>query len=312
MPHLRLALSGVNERPRGTTRITGLRARTKDDHMTRLLTGAAIALALAAPLLPSAARAQDASTVLATVNGTEITLGHLIAMQNRLPDQYRQLPDDVLYEGMLDQIIQQQVLADAAMTELSAADEIALENERRAFLAARVIDTTAEQPLDEADVQAAYDERYAEYDAVPEFNASHILVETEAEAQEIISDLEGGADFAELARERSTGPSGPSGGELGWFGPGQMVPEFEAAVQGLEPAGVSAPVQTQFGWHVVRLNDRRDRGAPALDEVRGELEQPLRQQAVSAELDRLVAEAEVDRAEVEIDPALIREDGLLE
>ncbi|MEM7490952.1 MAG: peptidylprolyl isomerase [Pseudomonadota bacterium] len=275
--------------------------------MKRLLASAALALILA-----PAAQAQDATTVLATVNGTDITLGHLIAMRERLPAQYQQLPDEVLYQGMLDQIIQQQVLADAAEADLSETNRIGLENERRAFLAGRIIDGVAGQPIDEAALQSLYDERYTDAESEPEFNASHILVETEAEAREIISELEGGADFAELARERSTGPSGPSGGELGWFGRGQMVPEFEAAVEGLEPENVSEPVQTQFGWHVVRLNERRDSEAPALDAVRGELENELRTEAVDAELARLEGQAEVERLEVEIDPALIRDTDLLE
>ncbi|MEM8851944.1 MAG: peptidylprolyl isomerase [Pseudomonadota bacterium] len=275
--------------------------------MKRLLTGAATALLLAAP-----AQAQDASTVLATVNGTDITLGHLISMRERLPAQYQQLPDDALYQGMLEQIIQQQVLADILSEDLSEAHRIGLENERRAFLAGRLIDDVASQPVDEAALQALYEEQYGSAEPTPEFNASHILVETEAEAQALVAELEDGADFAELAREHSTGPSGPSGGNLGWFGPGQMVPEFEATVVELEAGAVSAPVQTQFGWHVVRLNETRDQQAPGLDQVRAELENELRNDTVTAELDRLQGDADVVRTEVEIDPALIRNTDLLE
>ncbi|MEM7640935.1 MAG: peptidylprolyl isomerase [Pseudomonadota bacterium] len=275
--------------------------------MKRLLTGAAIALLLAAPV-----QAQDASTVLATVNGTDITLGHLISLRGRLPAQYQQLPDDALYQAMLEQIIQQQVLADVVTEDLSDADRIGLENERRAFLAGRLIDDVASQPIDEAALQALYDERYGSETPEPEFNASHILVETEAQAQALVAQLEDGADFAELAREHSTGPSGPSGGNLGWFGPGQMVPEFEATVVELEAGAVSAPVQTQFGWHVVKLNETRDQQAPGLDQVRAELVNELRNDAVTAELDRLQENANVVRTEVEIDPALIRDTDLLE
>jgi peptidyl-prolyl cis-trans isomerase C len=274
--------------------------------MQRLLATAALVMA-ALPV-----QAQDVSTVLATVNGTEITLGHLIAMRERLPEQYRQLPDEVLYQGMLDQIIQQQVLADAATADLSEADRLGLENERRAYLAGRVIDGVAGQPVDEATLQALYQDEYGSTEPMQEFNASHILVETQAEAQAILSELESGADFADLARERSTGPSGPSGGELGWFGAGMMVPEFEQAVMALEPGEVSEPVQTQFGWHVVRLNEQRDQAAPELDQVRAELEQRVRTEAVDAELARLTSEAEVARVEVELDPALIRRTDLLE
>ncbi|UWQ21954.1 peptidylprolyl isomerase [Jannaschia sp. W003] len=270
-------------------------------------------LLLAAALLaPLPAAAQDASTVLARVNGTEITLGHLVAMRARLPEQYRQLPDEVLYQGMLDQIVQQQVLADAARADIGRADELGLENETRAFLAGRMLERAATQPLDEAAVQAAYEERYASAEAAPEWNASHILVETETEARALKAQLDDGADFAELARSESTGPSGPNGGELGWFGTGQMVPVFEAAVAELEPGEVSDPVESQFGWHVVKLNETRLKEAPALEEVRPQIEQSLREAAVDAEIARLTDGAEVERPEVEVDPALIRDDALLD
>ena len=277
--------------------------------MTRLLSTAA-ALGLASALAWPVA-AQDASTVLATVNGTDITLGHLIAMRERLPQQYQQLPDDVLFEGMVDQLIQQQVLADAAAASLSSADEVALENERRAFLAGRVIDRAAQADLDEGAVEAAYQERFGDTEPETEWNASHILVESEEEARTIRAQLEDGADFAQLAQEKSTGPSGPNGGQLGWFGTGMMVPEFESAVADLEPGAVSDPVQTQFGWHVVKLNEIREKAAPPLEEVRPQIEQELRTGLVEAEVERLRAEADIAQPEVEIDPALIRDTGLL-
>ena len=276
--------------------------------MTRTMTGAAMALALA---LPVQAQDVDGSTVLATVNGTEITLGHMIAMQGRLPEQYRQLPDEVLYEGLLDQLIQQQVLADAAREDLGRADELALENEERAFLAGRMIDRAANAAVDDAALQAAYDETFGGAEPETEWNASHILVETEEAAAALAEEARGGADFAELARENSTGPSGPNGGSLGWFGTGMMVPEFEQAVQGLEPGDVSDPVQTQFGWHVVKLNETRQKDAPPLEAVRDQLAQQIQSTAVEAELTRLTDAAEVERAEVEIDPATIRETDLI-
>ncbi|MGB3409426.1 MAG: peptidylprolyl isomerase [Jannaschia sp.] len=274
--------------------------------MKRLMIGAAMALAVAAPV-----QAQDASTVLATVNGTDITLGHLIAMRARLPEQYQQLPDNVLYDGMLEQLIQQQVLAEAARTDMLRADELGLENETRAFLAGRLIDRAATQPLSDDDLQAAYDSQYGAAEPEVEYNASHILVETVEEARALRQQLEDGADFAELAREHSTGPSGPNGGLLGWFGAGMMVPEFEAAVTALEAGEISDPVQTQFGWHIVTLNETRQKDAPPLDEVRAELEQVLRTAAVDAEVERLTAEATVERSDASPDPALIRNTDLL-
>ena len=120
-----------------------------------------------------------------------------------------------------------------------------------------------------------------------------------------------GADFAELAKENSTGPSGPGGGSLGWFGKGAMVPAFEEAVIGLEDGGVSEPVQTQFGWHVVKRNESRVKDAPELNTVRDELERELRAKAIEDEIERLTSGADVTRVQIQIDPATIRNMGLL-
>lgn len=276
--------------------------------MKHLLIGAA-ALALTVPAFADGHATVTADTVLATVNGTDITLGHVIALRERLPEQYQQLPDDVLFQGMLDQIIQQQILADA--TEKTKAIEIGIENESRAYIASQEIERLSTQPLDEEALQAAYEAEYGNAEAAPEFNASHILVETEEEAIALVAELEGGADFADLAREKSTGPSGPNGGQLGWFGPGMMVPSFEEAVAGMEDGAISAPVQTQFGWHVIKLNESRQQEVPGLEQVRTELEEAVRSSAVEAALASLTEAAEVTRTEVEIDPALIRNQDLL-
>jgi len=274
--------------------------------MKRLLVSAAISLSLAAPVA-----AQDASTVLATVNGTDITLGHLIAMRAMLPAQYQELPDEVLYNGMLDQLIQQEVVADSLRGSEDARTKLTMENEDRAFLASVAIDAIAFDTIADADVQALYDANFADAGGDLEWNASHILVATEEEAQSLIDQLNDGADFVALAQEFSTGPSGPNGGALGWFGTGMMVPEFETAVAGLEAGEISAPVQTQFGWHVVKLNESRISAPPALEDVRADLEEELRRQRVDAYLAELTEAAEITRPEVEIDISLIRNIDLL-
>ncbi|MBF9021835.1 peptidylprolyl isomerase [Rhodobacterales bacterium FZCC0069] len=274
--------------------------------MKRLLVSAAISLSLAAPVA-----AQDASTVLATVNGTDITLGHLIAMRAMLPAQYQELPDEVLYNGMLDQLIQQEVVADSLRGSEDARTKLTMENEDRAFLASVAIDAIAFDTIADADVQALYDANFADAGGDLEWNASHILVATEEEAQNLIDQLNDGADFVALAQEFSTGPSGPNGGALGWFGTGMMVPEFETAVAGLEAGEISAPVQTQFGWHVVKLNESRISAPPALEDVRADLEEELRRQRVDAYLAELTETAEITRPEVEIDMSLIRNIDLL-
>jgi peptidyl-prolyl cis-trans isomerase C len=266
-------------------------------------------LALSACLaLPAAAQDEAGlDTVVATVNGTEITVGHMIIARATLPEQYQQLPDEILFKGILDQLVQQTALADTYQGDLPARVKLSMENENRSLVAGEVIENVMADPVDEDALKAAYDEQYASAEQGDEYNASHILVETEEEALAIKAELDGGADFAEMAREKSTGPSGPGGGSLGWFGKGMMVPSFEAAVIAMEPGAVSEPVETQFGWHVIMLNETRKTEAPALDTVREELELQIRQTRVQTTIDSITEAADVDRAPADgIDPAILK------
>lgn len=277
--------------------------------LKRTTYGAACAL-----LIASAATAQDADTVVATVGETEITLGEMIVAKAQLPEQYQQFPEDVLFQGVLDQLIQQQLFADS-LGDTPARVEYTLANERRALLAGEAINDINADVVTEEAVQAAYDAMFADADAEAqtEWNASHLLVETEEEALAAQERVEGGEDFADVARDVSTGPSGPSGGELGWFGPGQMVGEFETAVTEMKPGDVSGPVQTQFGWHIVKLNDQRMTEQPTLDEVRPQLQQQVREEAVTVRLEELRAEADVTMPEDDaFDPSIISNLDLLE
>ncbi|MBO9429186.1 MULTISPECIES: peptidylprolyl isomerase [unclassified Sulfitobacter] len=265
-------------------------------------------LALAAAVaLPVAAQDEPGlDTVVATVNDTEITLGHMIVARASLPQQYQQLPEDVLFKGLLDQLVQQTALADSFTGELPPRVTLSLENETRSLTAGEAIEGVMAEPVSDEELQAAYDAQYSDAEPEPEFNASHILVETKEEADAIKAELDGGADFAELAKEKSTGPSGPGGGSLGWFGPGMMVPAFEEAVAGMEAGSVSEPVETQFGWHVIKLNETRTAEAPALEDVREELETQIRQTNVQEAIESLTDSAEVDRSAAEgIDPSVL-------
>lgn len=257
--------------------------------------------------------AQDASDTVATVNGTEITLGHMIAVYENLPEQYTQYPADVLWTGIMDQLINQQLLATAPEARNSLRVRLAVENERRALLAAQaaqsiIADATSEQAL-----QDAYDAKFGADSLGREFNASHILVETEAEAEAAIERALNGEDFAALARELSTGPSGPNGGSLGWFGRGMMVQPFQDAVDILEVGQVSGPVQTQFGWHVIKLNDAREQAAPPVEDVTEQLLEELQQQAISDALETLAADAVIDRTiGQDLDPSLLLNSALMD
>jgi len=275
-----------------------------------ILLGAAFALGIAGGL-----RAEGdvtADTALATVNGTDITVGHVIALRGRLPQQYQELPDDVLLNGIVEQLIQHTVLRDAIKDQLDKRTTLGLENEARAFLASEMLARISERDVSEEDIQAAYAEQFDAAIPDSEFNASHILVENREEAVALIAQLEDGADFAALAKEHSTGPSGKSGGELGWFGKGQMVKPFEEAVMELAVGEISPPVETQFGWHIVRLNDMRNIAIPTLDEVRNEIIAQIQETAIEAEIAALTDAANVTRHEVDIDPSVIRDVSLFE
>lgn len=253
-----------------------------------------------------------AATVVATVNGEEITLGHLMAARLALPQQYQALPNEVLLPGLVEQLIQQTLLSQAT-PEVSARGQIQIDNEIRAVRATETLGDILAGAVDEDKVQAFYAENYVNAEPSMEWNASHILVETEEEAAALIEELNGGADFAELAREHSIGPTGPNGGALDWFGPKMMVPPFEEAVKNMEVGEVAGPLQTQFGWHVIKLNDTREAAVPELEAVRGEIVEALENAAVEAALAELLEEAEVDRAGLEgIDPAALSDPSMFE
>lgn len=260
---------------------------------------------------PSFGQDVTGDTVLATVNGTDLTAAHLITLVNRLPENYAALEDKVLFDALLDQLIQQQLLSETADLK-SKRVQIALENEKRALLAATALGSLSDEKVTDEAVQAAYAEEYGNLPAEPEFLASHILVKTEEEAKALVEALQGGYDFAELAKEKSTGPSGPNGGDLGWFGKGMMVPEFETAVLALKPGEISPPVKTQFGWHVLKLFETRDKPAPTLEEVGASIQESLRAKAIEAAIGELEKKATIDKIAPPADVSFIRQMNLID
>jgi len=255
---------------------------------------------------------QHAKTVIARVNGEEITVGHMIVARSKLPAQYQSLPDDVLFKALLDQLIQQTTLKQQLHGDVPEHVRLTVEHERRSLLASEVIEKVMANAQSEEAVRDAYDARYSTGDGGDEFNASHILLETEDAAIDIKEQLDAGADFASLAKESSTGPSGPNGGALGWFENGRMVSEFEAAVLDMRAGEVSDPVQTEFGWHVIKLHERRKLEAPDYDEVREEIAQELAVQAVEDRVNQLTASATIERPVIEdLDPSVLRDMSLI-
>jgi peptidyl-prolyl cis-trans isomerase C len=254
-----------------------------------------------------------ADTVVATVGGTDITLGHLITARASLPEQYQQMPANLLFPGLLSQLINQTVLEQAFTGDVPEGVQMSLDNTRRSMMAAVSLADYLKTAVTDEMVKAEYNKEYGDgYEPKEEYHAAHILVKTEDEAKELIKQFNDGTDFAKLARDNSTGPSGPNGGDLGWFSDGMMVKEFEDAVKTLEPGQVSAPVQTQFGWHVIELIETRKQ-APELADVEGEIRNTLQEQVTNAYIDELVAKADVNKSASEgIDPSVLDNTGLLE
>lgn len=276
-----------------------------------------LSFAAVVSVIGSAAMSQDTTTtvdtVVATVGETTITVGDMITLRQSLPQQYDQYPAATLFPGILDQLIDQTLLAESGNGTLNKEDQLAVDQERRSRLARTELVKLLDAKVGEDDIKARYEEQYASAEQGQEYNASHILVETKEEAAALVAALADGADFAALARDKSTGPSGPNGGQLGWFGTGQMVPEFEQAVAAMAVETVSEPVQTQFGWHVIRLNESRIKSAPALEEVRGTIKAKLQEEAVRGIVDALRVGVKVEKADLAtIDPSVLDNVSLLE
>lgn len=268
-----------------------------------------IGTALGAALV-SGAWAQDAARDLdqtvATANGEAITLGEFLAMKDLLPPEFFRGEPQSIFDAIVKQIAVQREIQNTAK------DTAELEFRKAAALRTTVvndaIDAYVDEQVTEERLQAQYDTLIGNAPDTEEWNASHILVETEDDANAAIGRINGGEDFAEVAKELSSDGSAASGGELGWFGAGQMVPEFQGAVEALEVGGLSAPVQSQFGWHVVKLNDKRIAAKPTLDEVREQLTQFVQQDVVNSYIAEIDAKIEVTPAEG-VDLAII-EDNL--
>ncbi len=238
------------------------------------------ALAQDATPAPAAKAAPlDPTTVIATVNGNKITQKDLDQASADLDPQISQLPEEQRRVAALAAIID--IKAFAVKAEADKLDQTADFKSRMAFLKERALHNEyfKQQVIDkitDADVRARYDKEIAAMPATNEVRARHILVKTKEEAEAIIKQLDGGASFEDIAKEKSTDGSAAQGGDLGYFGQGQMVPEFEKAANELEIGKYSkTPVQTQFGFHVIKLEDKRVKQPPAFDQVKDQVKSML-------------------------------------
>jgi peptidyl-prolyl cis-trans isomerase C len=243
------------------------------------------------PAAPASVPSPGSDPVVAKVNGAEIHASDVRDAIAGLPDEYRSLPPNVLFPMMLDQLVDRKALVLLAEKEglnkdpqvqrqMARAEDNALQN---ALLNREIGPTVSEQKVKER-----YDATIANKPGEEEVHARHILVKTEDEAKKIIAELNGGADFAKLAKQYSTDPGAAHGGDLGWFKKGDMLPAFAAAAFALQPGQISeTPVHTQYGWHVIKVEGRRQAPPPSFEEARDQLRQEMIQEGVH----KLVAQA---------------------
>ncbi len=262
----------------------------------------------AAPAQPAAAQ-PDPDKVVATIEGQPVTEADLAMALASVDQQYSQLPPEQRRAAAFMAVMEVKLLAARAIAE--GLDKDPEFQRRMAFLRDRalhseVIEKDVGAKITDADLKAAYDKQIAEMPPVNEVRARHILVKTKEEAEAIIKQLDEGAEFEKLANEHTTDPSGKtSGGDLGYFSAGQMVPEFEKAAFALEVGGFTKePVQSQFGWHVIKLEDKRVQPPPALDAVKDQIRNLVYREKYFALVDELRGAGKVEISDPDLKKAV--------
>ena len=247
--------------------------------------------------------------IVANVNNEDISLETMIHAMNELPPEIQSQPFMSYYEDLLERVIDIKLFAqegkkmklDEEPSVRAAIDFVIEKVLMQAFLSKYV-----QENIKEENIKASYNNFIADETSREEIKASHILIDTESEAIDVINMLNDGDDFAELAKNKSTGPSGPSGGDLGWFKRGQMVPPFEKAAFSINKNEISQrPVQTQFGWHVIKVFDKRIPEAPSYESMKSKLIQDLERKIVSKKIQDLRNDALIEKlSSGELEPLL--------
>ncbi len=263
-----------------------------------ILAGLLLTATPAVVLAQDTAEAED--PVVATVDGTPILFSQVTAYAATLPPQYRQAFDQI-FPFLVQRLIDLALIDKAAKAEgLSDDQEVHERVDRLTVEVMREVymERLLAAQVSEDDVKARYQAYLAENPPEQEVRARHILLKTEAEAREVITALDGGADFAKLAEDHSTGPSAAQGGDLGYFTGQQMVPAFAEAAFALEPGSYTKdPVQTEFGWHVILVEDKRTKTPPTFEQLEPQLKQELQGAAVESHLAELRTGAEIEVVE---------------
>ena len=265
-------------------------------HFTQLVRRVRYGVLIAVCLASTMAQANDQISV-GTVNGKDIWLDDVLRAAERLPEEFQQTPLENYYAQLVADIIDSHLAAAAARNDgFDQKPEIAdaMRMAANRVLAESWLAEKVRADVTETSIQNAYGKFVADTASREQVTASHILLETEADAKAVIAALQDGVEFATLAKEKSTGPSGPNGGALGTFGRGQMVPAFETAAFDLAVGSYSdTPVQTQFGWHVIKVDGKDIAPAPDLESMRAQLANNLSTQALGRLLEELRASQDI-------------------
>ena len=244
--------------------------------------------------------------IVATVDGKPIFLSEIIGMAQRLPEQYRKMSLEAVYPSLLTRAIDSKLVTlegrRAGFSKDPDVKKRLLDVEDQIISEIFLTKTIGSQVTEEA-LQKIYSETKSEMASGDQIKARHILLDNEEKAVEIIKKLQAGEEFAKLASEYSTGPSAASGGDLGWFGEGQMVPEFSKAAFALNPGDiVTKPVKTQFGWHIILVEDRKVSAPPSFDEAKEQLASTMSQKLLKDLIETLRTKAKIVRFQADGTP----------
>jgi len=278
----------------------------RGNHVFHAILKRAPLVAVAAML--AAAPALAGGKVLAKLNGTEITEDDLKLAQSELGPSLTNVPPDQRTLVLVEYLMDNRLMAGAADKDGLGSDPsipARAEYYKGRALKDLFFEKKVEGAVNEADAKAIYDKQVAAMKPVEEIRASHILVEKKEDADDIEAKLKAGGDFAALAKEKSkdTG-SGANGGDLGYFAKGQMVKQFEDAAWAMKVGDVSEPVQSQFGWHVIKLIDKRNRPAPEFDKVKERIMSGLMQQKAEEVIGGLRKDAKIEYVDPDLKKAV--------
>ena len=253
----------------------------------------------------------SADTPFVEVNGKVIKFGSAIIAFSKIQQSNINFDQKTIFSQIVQQLVNEELLSQKIEKE-NQLTLLALEHEKRSAKAAQMVSKILKNfPSDEL-VSSAYQSLTDQLKGSLEYNASHILVNEEDQAKNILKDLNEGKDFADLAKKHSVGPTAKNGGNLNWFDLNTMVPEFSTALMVLSEGDVSQPVKTKFGWHVIKLNETREKEIPSLEKVRPQLVQNLRQRKINDYLNSLNQNSEINFLRKNINPNEITNLQLLE